>query len=224
MSFHPVAVRGLVTLRPGGASLSVPTALPRGGGIRGTIRGWSKGAASRHVRWLQSVDPAGLLDLHGLAVTLTVRDMPPTARHWARARREWIKWAREWGAVLGHWVTEWQLRGTPHLHLAVYFEAEPPSWWADRAIREWCRITRRWGTRPVGQDVHPIYERRGWEKYQSKHSARSVAHAQRSEMPEGWDRSGRLWGHWGEWPTHEEQTGRSRMRRASATSGGVRLG
>lgn len=43
----------------------------------------------------------------------------------------------------------------------------------------------------------------GWFQYLSKHAARGVAHYQRSKdgiPPEWQERTGRVWGHVGEWP------------------------
>lgn len=195
---------GRVTLRPGGVSLSVPSSACGGGGRRGVIAGWSKGSARRHVRWLQSVDASKLEGLFGLAVTLTVRDCPDSAVEWTRARARWSRLARAAGAELGHWVTEWQMRGVPHLHVCLYFAEKPSPVTALSLVQGWTDIASRWGARVIGQDVHELVDVKGWSKYLSKHSARSVYHAQRSRMPDGWTRSGRLWGHWGVWPVSED--------------------
>ncbi|MGA8247375.1 MAG: hypothetical protein WB797_10750 [Nocardioides sp.] len=53
------------------------------------------------------------------------------------------------------------------------------------------------------QQVTPITGPVGWLKYLSKHAARGVRHYQRQGKPAGWDRTGRLWGHGGEWPAVE---------------------
>jgi hypothetical protein len=47
---------------------------------RGQIKGWSAGAVRRHTAWLYSVDaPTLSAGFVGHAVTLTVRDCPPTS-------------------------------------------------------------------------------------------------------------------------------------------------
>jgi hypothetical protein len=40
-------------------------------------------------------------------------------------------------------------------------------------------------------------------KYLSKHAARGAKHYQRQGHPEGWEKTGRLWGYTGDWPTFE---------------------
>ncbi|WP_425527867.1 rolling circle replication-associated protein, partial [Xylella fastidiosa] len=57
----------------------------------------------------------------GLALTLTVRDCPATAQEWQRMRRAWEKRMKRAGMIRVHWVTEWQRRGVPHLHCAIWF-------------------------------------------------------------------------------------------------------
>lgn len=53
------------------------------------------------------------------------------------------------------------------------------------------------------QDVKPITGAIGWLKYQSKHASRGASHYQRVGHPESWTKTGRMWGHTGEWPTIE---------------------
>jgi hypothetical protein len=47
-----------------------------------------------------------------------------------------------------------------------------------------------------------IYDDVGWFKYLAKHAARGVHHYQRSaeNIPDGWKKTGRIWGHTGDWP------------------------
>jgi hypothetical protein len=90
---------------------------------RGQVNGWSAGAVREHTRWLRSVDTTRL-DGQGVAVTLTVRDCPPTSDHWTRLRNALHERLRRAGLLRWHWVTEWQRRGVPHLHLAVYAPSE----------------------------------------------------------------------------------------------------
>jgi hypothetical protein len=96
---------------------------------RGEINGWSAGAVRQHTRWLRSVDTTQLDGL-GVAVTLTVRDCPESAAVWARLRNALQERLRRAGLLRWHWVTEWQRRGVPHLHLAVYAPSEwvAPGW------------------------------------------------------------------------------------------------
>lgn len=204
---HGHAPRGAVLrLSPNGGTCYVPSryVLPPAECKRDRIKGWTRQSASRHVRWLHSVDSTGLDGLHGYAVTLTVRDTPGTAVLWHEMRRAW--WSgvrRSMGAVLWHWVVEWQRRGVPHLHIAVYFR-DPLT------VRERAELGARW-VKTVGkrggaavswaQYVKPITGAAGWAKYCAKHSGRSASHCQREGMPPGWQASGRMWGHSGPWVT-----------------------
>lgn len=70
------------------------------------------------------VDVAGL-DGDGYGVTLTLRDTPASHEDWAALVARLHRAFRDAGLLRWHWVVEWQRRGTPHLHLAVY----SPSGW-----------------------------------------------------------------------------------------------
>lgn len=165
---------------------------------RGEIVGWSRQAATRHMRWLWSVDTPRLSG-SGYAVTLTLRDCPPSAEDFHRLRRAWLKRVARLGMIRGHWVIEWTKRGVPHLHAAVYFDGDLPN---DGVLAgAWLSIV---GDAKIaglkGQDVKPITGALGWLKYLSKHASRGVAHYQRQGHPSGWEKTGRLWGHVGSWP------------------------
>lgn len=167
---------------------------------RSTIKGWSPAAVRRHTKWLYSVD-APALDGDGFALTLTMRTTPESADAFHRLRSAWIKRAERMGATRIHWVIEWQRRGTPHLHCAVYFApGETPDYAAARLIAGWVVVAGDYGAQLPGQHFDGIDGALGWLKYLSKHAARGVKHYQRSGHPEGWDRTGRLWGHAGAWP------------------------
>ncbi len=176
---------------------------------RGDVGGWSDAATRRNVRFLYSVLDKEL-DGHGYAVTLTVRDCPPTADAWHKMRRAFIRRCERAGMVRLHWVTEWQRRGVPHLHGAMYFPAgtkgrrgESPNlliWDA------WDAVARPFGAQFFGQHIKPISDSVGWFQYLSKHAARGVSHYQRSSenVPKAWQqRTGRMWGHVGHWPVRE---------------------
>lgn len=170
--------------------------------LRGEVVGWSPAAARRQTRWLWSVDSSGLTGA-GYALTLTVRDTPPSSDDFTRIREGFFKRVCRMGAVRFHWVTEWQARGTPHIHCAVYF----PHWLPDDDVAElvshWLAVARPYGADPFAQDVKPITGPVGWLKYLSKHASRGVQHYQRQGHPEGWAKTGRLWGHGGGWPVVE---------------------
>lgn len=195
---------GIVRSGPNGCSVSVPRGSAGGGGARGEVRGWSRKAAARHVRWLHSVD-AGALDGHGYAVTLTVRDLP-TSDEWSCLRQRFARSVRARGAVRSHWVTEWQARGVPHLHFALFFPDALDTSTQFGLIADWLAAAKKFGATALGQDIRELQgDGVGWAKYQAKHSARSQAHYQRGTMPPSWEKSGRLWGHTGNWPTREDK-------------------
>lgn len=175
---------------------------------RGEIKGWSSGAVRRHTAWLYSVDaPTLSAGYVGHAVTLTVRDCPPTAEAWGRARDTWLQRMRAAGAVRVHWVTEWQRRGVPHLHTAIYWPeghplAEVGGW---RAAVDWLEVLEAYGPSLSAQRAERIDGDLGWIQYLSKHAARGVKHYQRQGSPPGWEKTGRLWGKTGEWPTNDPE-------------------
>lgn len=51
---------------------------------------------------------------------LTLRHCPPTSDDWTRLVKVLQQRLRRAGLLRWHWVVEWQRRGVPHLHLAVY--------------------------------------------------------------------------------------------------------
>lgn len=178
------------------------------GGPRGRITGWSSGAVRRHKRWLYSV-VAPELTGEGDAVTLTLRQCPASHEEWVRLIQTLFDALRRAGMVRWHWVVEWQRRGVPHLHLAVY---GPESNGALSrpgyvAVTAWLRIAAAYEPLSVGQHVTRITGPVGWLKYLSKHASRGVAHYQRTGKPAGWTSTGRLWGYGGHWPTADALTG-----------------
>lgn len=181
---------------------------------RGAVEGWSASAVRRHTRWLYSID-APALDGTGIAVTLTLRDCPPDSDSWRLLLQAWQKRVMRSGAIRLHWVVEWQRRGVPHVHAAIYY---PPEVEDHRAaahvIGSWLTLSHRFRPTNAGQQYQPITGALGWLGYLSKHAARGVQHYQRSGKPEGWTTTGRLWGHRGDWP--EEQPMRFAIDRAGS--------
>ena len=175
---------------------------------RGVVTGWSAGAVRRHTKWLYSVD-TDRLDGEGFAFTLTMRDTPSSADEFHALRRAFVMRLDRMGATRIHWVIEWQRRGTPHIHAAVYFRdphPDLPDGWnstefrAGLVISAWVAVVARYGANLNAQAWASIDGPLGWLQYLSKHAARGVRHYQRSGHPEGWSRTGRLWGHLGDWP------------------------
>lgn len=184
----------------GGARAPEGTAQP---GKRGKVNGWSASAARRNLRFLWSVN-AELMDGQGHAVTLTVAECPSTADEWKDAREDWLDRARRVGMTRYHWVTEWTRRGVPHTHAAVYGGGGDM---VARLLVGWLEVcdARGWTANMRGQHVVPIDGITGWLQYVSKHASRGVTHYQHEGTPEGWEKTGRLWGYGGDWPVEDEQ-------------------
>jgi len=180
-----------------GSTMGVGNASPVGG-KRGEVVGWSAAAVRRHKRWLYGVEAPELSGV-GDAVTLTMRLTPESEVEWRALLERLFRGLRERGYLRWHWVVEWQRRGTPHLHMAVYAPegAERPGW---DTVMLWLRLTREYEAAAGAQFVTPITGPVGWLKYLSKHASRGVKHYQRQGKPEGWSKTGRLWGYGGEWP------------------------
>lgn len=69
----------------------------------------------------------------------------------------------------------------------------------------WLDLAAPFGASARGQHLRLITDAVGWFQYLSKHAVRGLAHYQRSNenRPVGWDKTGRMWGHLGDWPTRE---------------------
>jgi len=171
---------------------------------RDTVQGWSEASTRRNTRFLYAVDERKL-DGHGFALSLTVKELPNTANDWKKVREAFFVRLRRMGMVRAHWLTEWQRRGMPHMHAAVWFDADlrdrDPL--AVATIRDhWLAAAAKYGPKENGQHVAQIDNAVGWFQYLSKHAVRGLGHYQRSQdnIPPGWKITGRMWGHLGEWP------------------------
>lgn len=169
---------------------------------RGTTKGWTHRASRGNRKFLWSVK-ADQLTGAGFAVTLTVRDCPPSSAEWAALRQAWMDRLKRRGLHRLHWITEWQRRGHPHIHAAVWM---PEGFEGVSMARHWLEVARQYRPGPLGQDVRPITGQVGWFEYLAKHATRAVSNYQRSpeNVPAGWQKTGRVWGHVGDWPTEEE--------------------
>lgn len=168
------------------------------GGLRGEVAGWSQAATRRNTGFLRTIDERKLSGA-GVALTLTLRECPPTPQAWHALRKAWIERMRRAGMVRLHWVTEWQRRGVPHLHCALWF---PDAYDIGGPLRAWVELAEKYGAGLKGQHGRMIDGPVGWFQYLSKHAARGVKHYQRSSdsIPPAWkQKTGRVWGHSGEW-------------------------
>lgn len=171
--------------------------------LRGDVEGWSDGATRRNTRFLYGIRD-DLLTGAGVAVTLTLRDCPPDSDAWHRIRKAWVERMRYAGMVRLHWVTEWQRRGVPHLHAAIWFPGKQYD--LVTPVEAWLELAEQYGVGLRGQFAKPIDGPVGWFQYVSKHAARGVKHYQRSgeNIPTGWQKkTGRVWGKGGDWPEQQ---------------------
>ena len=169
---------------------------------RSAVVGWSQKSARSQRNWFYSQNISGLSGV-GYSYTLTVKDCPETSEQFHSHRTALLKRLDRLGAIRSHWLIEWQRRQVPHLHGCVYFSDSDVD--SRSIIRSWCDITRGVRSASIGQNVKPIYDELGWLGYLAKHGARGVSHYQRlnSNIPEGWKKTGRMWGYTGQWPTDD---------------------
>ena len=178
-------------------------------GIRGDVEGWTERSSRSNTRFLYSVDERGLDDGNGYALSLTLKQCPDTHAEWQRMRRAFVERLRRMGLIRLHWLTEWQRRGVPHLHAAVWFPRTPSNNGltvsAGDIVAAWLFVAAPFGAKRPGQHVAPIVDEVGWFKYLAKHAVRGLHHYQRNRanIPAGWKKTGRMWGKSGDWPTRE---------------------
>jgi hypothetical protein len=222
----------MVTVYPSGTTVGSPATsrhVPES--KRGEVAGWSRESARRHRAFLWSVDTKALSGCL-YSFTLTVRNTPATAAEWAAIRHAWLVRlstrvpAAPVNASLSssapspgtespvsaplellnyHWVTEWQQRGTPHMHGCLVWSR--PLTATERAWvrRSWLETAKEYRPTWAAQDVSETLSGASWARYVAKHSSRSAGHYQRSQMPAGWKNSGRLWGASRGWPVRRER-------------------
>ena len=171
---------------------------------RQAVEGWTDASTRRNTRFLYAVDERKLTTTPGFALSLTIRDCPPSADDWKRVRGVFFQRLRRMGIVRAHWLTEWQRRGVPHMHAAIWFDLDSNGWppFAADIAKHWVEAASAYGAGLKGQNIKPITDSVGWFKYLSKHAVRGLGHYQRSadSIPQGWKKTGRMWGHLGDWP------------------------
>lgn len=169
--------------------------------VRSEIGGWSTSSSKRNTRWLRSVSTESLTE-SGYACTLTLRHCPASPNDWSKLRNAFFQRLRRLGVIRAHWVVEWQRRRVPHLHMALWFNQSDMS---RTVIAQWCELTQHYDSKPLAQTCKPIHQFVGWAEYVAKHSSRGMNHYQRCKdaRPEHWDKSGRIWGYFGDWKTYK---------------------
>lgn len=175
---------------------------------RDVVQGWSAKAARSNTAFLRSIPLKELTGI-GLTFTLTVQRCPPTSDQWHKMRRAFVERLRRLGFLRLHWVVEWQRRGVPHLHGMVYFpdsSGEQVHQLRKRLTHSWCDIAADYGPEPWAQHTAVVTDAVGWLQYLAKHASRGVSNYQRSpeNIPPEWsNRTGRVWGHLGEWSVRD---------------------
>lgn len=168
--------------------------------IRNEVSGWTSSSSRSNTRFLYSVVPDQLSGF-GYAFTFTIKDLPPSPADWEKLRQKLVKRLRRMGFIRLHWLTEWQRRGVPHLHGCVYFPEPLTTDQYQSLSKHWLAAAESFKPTIQGQNIKPITSAIGWLEYLSKHAARGVYHYQRNGKPKEWDKTGRMWGKSGEWPT-----------------------
>lgn len=208
-----------------GLTAGIAPSFPKNhGAIRGECAGWSVFSSRSNTRFLYSVRAADLpvssdgSSLLALSLSFTIRDCPPSHFSWRTLREAFFLRLRRRGLYRLHWLTEWQRRGVPHLHCALWFDLVTVQVWMDKHYpgypleafhvlikADWLYLSAAYRSSVGAQDIKPITNDLGWLQYLSKHAARGAAHYQRAigSHPVGWRKTGRMWGHLGDFPTNE---------------------
>ena len=170
---------------------------------RGEVVGWSQSSIRSNTRFLYSVDESGLTG-DGFALTLTLRLCPLRSEEWQRLINTYLQRLYRLDMIRSHTLTEWQRRGVPHLHGAVWFPESRHVGPLD-LIQAWLKVADAYHPSPLSQTAKAIDNAVGWFQYVSKHAARGLYHYQRSNanIPSGWQKTGRMWSKRGDWPTRE---------------------
>lgn len=190
--------------------------------LRDECKGWSLRSSRSNTRFLYSVVSSDLpvsvdgRPLVGLSGSLTLRRTPETHEDWKKLREALFFRLRCKGLYRLHWLTEWQSRGAPHLHFAAWFDLAvverlassygvPAAALPALVKADWLQLSAPFRSGTDAQHVEPIFDDLGWLQYLSKHASRGAAHYQRAigSIPKGWEKTGRMWGHLGDFPTRE---------------------
>lgn len=153
---------------------------------RGDVQGWSEGATRRNTEFLMSVRTDQLTGA-GVALTLTLRDCPPTADDWHKLRRAWEKrmvrpvWFGSTGSPSGSVAASRTCIAPSGFPTPTTPSPRPAHGW------KWPAPTARASVVSIARIIDgPV----GWFQYLAKHAARGVKHYQRTadSIPEGWQK------------------------------------
>lgn len=181
----------IMRLYPNGVSYAQVHAGKPPGVKRGNATGWNSHTASRFRQWLMSIDIDALLR-DGMALwgfTLTIAETPSSPEAWAGIREKWFKRVdRRLPGCRWVWITEFQRRGTPHLHGVLVAPANVGDTVRQLCYGDWPEVASAAGERKTlarAQYVTEIYSASGWLQYLTKHLQRGPNHYQRNRLPDG---------------------------------------
>ena len=183
-------------LRLRGRAPNAPKSRRSGGGLRGSITGFSKASARRLGLMLAAINQAAVSPLP-LFITLTYpAQFSADSRCWKRHLERFIKrLRRRFDVAAVVWKLEPQERGAPHFHLLVFRHEDIPRQWVSQA---WFQVvgSGRAEHLRAGTRVEVIRSWRGVMSYASKRYMGKLV----DRVPSWWKRPGRFWGVVGELP------------------------
>ncbi|HAI14386.1 MAG TPA: hypothetical protein DCM28_21965 [Phycisphaerales bacterium] len=177
----------------GGSVVSVkgrkPTSVKAGGGIRGEVKGFSKNARRRLIRKVGSIDRDAIKQMP-IFITLTYPGIwPNDPKVWKKHLDTWSKrLKRRYPKACAIWKLEPQKRGAPHYHLIVLNVPHISKNWL---AESWYEVVGSGDDKHLraGTRVETIRTWRGCMSYAAKYTAKVI-----EELPEGWEKVGRMWG------------------------------
>tara|TARA_Y100001933_G_scaffold265286_1_gene340164 strand:- start:29586 stop:30521 length:936 start_codon:yes stop_codon:yes gene_type:complete len=177
----------------GGSVVSVkgrkPTHIKAGGGVRGEVKGFSKNARRRLIRKVGSIDREALQCMP-IFITLTYPgEWPSDPKQWKKHLDTWAKrLKRRYPNACAIWKLEPQKRGAPHYHLILLNVPHVSKYWLTES---WYEVVGSGDERHLraGTNIQLIRSWRGCMSYAAKYTAKVI-----EELPEGWEKVGRMWG------------------------------
>lgn len=180
------------------ATLTASTPPPprRGGGIRGVVRGRTRGSRGRFVRMLAGIDQTRHPADSAICLTITYpTTWPPSPEEWATDLKKFRqRLERRFGPVGVLWLREHQGRGAPHHHLVVLLPGGMFARQFTRAARRaWLAVTGNGSATHLRRGAHgkPLQSWRKVRGYLSKDEPLPTEATTGRPEP-----TGRTWGVW----------------------------
>lgn len=182
-SAHATFYQGGTLIEVGKSRISLGQ---RGGGIRGTIKTYSRASRRRLLRTMGKIDTSQI----PVFLTLTYpAEFPEDSSSWkAHLNAFDRRLRRRFAHAAFAWKLEPQKRGAPHFHLLVW--NVPYLWLREWAGRAWYEVVKSGDDKHLraGVRVEQIRSWRGVKSYAAKYLGKVQA------LPEGWEAPGRIWG------------------------------